>query len=62
MASDTSITGEVPVALRRIVTGHDTVYRWHCSGGKAVTKGIVETVDARGFLSRNWKDAGKQPD
>jgi hypothetical protein len=39
------------------VTGHDTVYRWHCSGGKAVTEGIVETVDARGFLSRNWKDA-----
>ncbi|BCG01711.1 hypothetical protein PPGU19_062790 (plasmid) [Paraburkholderia sp. PGU19] len=24
MASDTSITGEVPVALRRVVTGHDT--------------------------------------
>ena len=24
MASDTSISGEVPVALRRIVTGHDT--------------------------------------
>ena len=40
------------------VTGHDTVYRWHCSGGKAVTEGIVETVDARGFLSRltAWKD------
>ena len=41
------------------VTGHDTIYRWRCSGGKPVIEATVATVDARGFLSRNWKDAGR---
>jgi hypothetical protein len=40
------------------VTGHDTVYRWHCSGGRPGIDATAETVDARGFIARNWKDAG----
>lgn len=41
------------------VTGHHTIYAWRCSGGKPLIGGTVATVDARGFLSRNWKDAGQ---
>jgi|tagenome__1003787_1003787.scaffolds.fasta_scaffold20819057_2 hypothetical protein len=41
------------------VTGHDTIYRWRCSDGAPAILPIGETVDARGFLSRNWKDAGE---
>lgn len=41
------------------VTGHDTIYGWRCLGGTPVIAATVATVDARGFLSRNWKDAGK---
>jgi len=44
------------------VTGHDTIYRWRCSDGTPVAAAAVEAVDARGFLSRNWKDAGERPD
>jgi hypothetical protein len=40
------------------VTGHDTIYRWRCSNGKPAVSATVEDVDARGFLARNWKDAG----
>jgi hypothetical protein len=36
-------------------TGHDTIYRWRCTGRKAQPGGPVETVDARGFLERYWK-------
>jgi hypothetical protein len=45
-------------AVPMFVTGHDTIYRWRCSNGTASILAVVETVDARGFLSRNWKDAG----
>jgi hypothetical protein len=41
------------------VTGHDTIYGWRCSGETPVIAATVATLDARGFLSRNWKDAGK---
>jgi hypothetical protein len=40
------------------VTGHDTIYRWHCSGGRPQIMATVEALDARGFIARNWKDAG----
>ncbi|HTV87782.1 MAG TPA: hypothetical protein VME41_02090 [Stellaceae bacterium] len=39
------------------VTGHDTVYRWRCSGGKAATVGPPWPVDQRGFITRFWKRA-----
>ena len=41
------------------VTGHDTVYRWRCTDGTPSIETSVEPVDARGFLWRNWKDAGQ---
>lgn len=41
------------------VTGHDTIYRWRCSGGTPLIVSTVRTVDSRGFLSQNWKDAGR---
>lgn len=37
------------------VTGHDTVYRWHCQDAKAATIGKPLAVDRRGFISRLWK-------
>jgi hypothetical protein len=40
------------------VTGHDTIYRWACAAGSPSIAATVQPVDARGFLSRNWKDAG----
>lgn len=40
------------------VTGHDTIYRWRCSGPVADPGGPVEPVDGRGFLARFWKAAG----
>jgi hypothetical protein len=40
-----------------VVTGHDTIYRWRCTDGAPVAE-ATEAMDARGFLSRNWKDAG----
>jgi hypothetical protein len=40
------------------VTGHDTIYRWRCSAGQPRIEATVEAVDARGFIARNWKDAG----
>jgi hypothetical protein len=46
-------------AVPMFVTGHDTIYRWHCTDGTPRIEAAVEPVDARGFLSRNWKDAGR---
>jgi hypothetical protein len=46
-------TDNVPM----FVTGHDTIYQWRCSGGTPAIGATVQTVDERGFLSRNWKDA-----
>jgi len=36
-------------------TGHDTIYDWRCSGGKAVAGKTVVTVDPQGFVAENWK-------
>jgi hypothetical protein len=37
------------------VTGHDTIYRWRCAGGRAITVGKPLRVDRRGFIARLWK-------
>jgi hypothetical protein len=54
---DNRNAGRVPMA----VTGHDTIYSWRCSNGVPVIEG-TGAVNARGFLSGNWKDAGGQLD
>ena len=40
-------------------TGHDTIYRWRCIDGAPRIDATVGAVDARGFLSRNWKHGGQ---
>ena len=37
------------------VTGHDTIYRWRCSGTHAMAGGPGEALDSRGFIARLWK-------
>ncbi|MGH7101547.1 MAG: hypothetical protein ACREFJ_04040 [Acetobacteraceae bacterium] len=39
------------------VTGHDTIYRWRCHGGQAVTTATIFSVDPRGFIRQFWKPA-----
>ena len=39
------------------ITGHDTIYRWRCTGGSAITVGKPLRVDRRGFIARFWKRA-----
>jgi hypothetical protein len=53
---DHSQSDSVPM----FVTGHDTIYRWHCFAGRPQVDATVETVDARGFIARNWRDAGHE--
>jgi hypothetical protein len=38
-------------------TGHDTIYRWRCRGGRAATVGAAMKLDRRGFIARYWKPA-----
>ncbi|MGH7111795.1 MAG: hypothetical protein ACREFK_15360 [Stellaceae bacterium] len=38
-----------------VVTGHDSIYRWHCAGARAAASGPARAVDARGFIARFWK-------
>jgi hypothetical protein len=37
------------------VTGHDTLYSWHCANGKAAAGTPVGELDARGFFLDYWK-------
>lgn len=37
------------------VTGHDTIYAWHCDGDVAKPRKKIGTVDARGFFEEYWK-------
>lgn len=37
------------------ITGHDTLYSWHCTGAKAETGAPVGALDARGFFADYWK-------
>ncbi len=36
------------------VTGHDTVYSWHCSNGSAAVLDQVEKVDGAGYIEQIW--------
>jgi hypothetical protein len=45
-------------SIPMFVTGHDTINRWRCSGGRPLIDAPAEAVDARGFIARNWKDTG----
>ena len=36
-------------------SGHNTIYRWRCAGGKSEIVGTIDAVDSRGFLQRSWK-------
>ena len=38
-----------------VVTGHGSIYRWHCSGTRAAASGPPRAVDARGFIANLWK-------
>jgi hypothetical protein len=37
------------------VTGHDSLYSWHCRGARASTGTSVGALDARGFFEEYWK-------
>ena len=36
------------------VTGHATIYSWHCLKDKAALQGQIEKVDAQGYLAGIW--------
>jgi hypothetical protein len=38
------------------VTGHDTIYEWHCEGTVAKPGKTIGVVDARGFFVDYWKE------
>jgi hypothetical protein len=38
------------------VTGHDTIYEWHCEGNVAKSGKRIGTVDAHGFFTEYWKE------
>ena len=37
------------------VTGHDTIFRWHCAGTRAAASGPPLKRDPRGFIAHLWK-------
>jgi hypothetical protein len=37
------------------VTGHDTLYSWHCAGRAALAGSPVGKLDSRGFFQQYWK-------
>jgi len=37
------------------VTGHETIYRWRCTGSTATTTGEAAKLDARGFFADYWR-------
>jgi len=37
------------------VTGHDSLYSWHCIGSKAATGASRGALDAGGFFEQYWK-------
>jgi hypothetical protein len=36
------------------VTGHATIYSWHCVGHQAATQTQIDQADAAGYLQRIW--------
>ncbi len=47
--------GSDPIPM--YVTGHATIYRWHCDGPRAAITGTALDVDQRGFIAQYWKQA-----
>jgi hypothetical protein len=41
----------IPMAI----TGHSTIYDWHCSSRQAVPRRQFSKVNGRGFEAMNWK-------
>jgi len=39
------------------VTGHNSLYSWHCVGARAATGAPRGTLDAQGFFADYWKTA-----
>ena len=39
------------------VTGHNSLYSWHCIGARAATGAPRGTLDDRGFFAEYWKTA-----
>jgi len=37
-----------------VVTGHDTIYSWHCAKGAPEVLEQIDQVDAAGYLTRIW--------
>lgn len=42
-------------AVPLYVTGHDSLYSWHCVGSRAATGASRGPLDARGFFEEYWK-------
>jgi hypothetical protein len=38
-----------------VATGHGTIYSWACTGTKPRITGVLQKVDARGYIADNWK-------
>ncbi|HEX5369403.1 MAG TPA: hypothetical protein VFY10_08325, partial [Dehalococcoidia bacterium] len=43
-----------PFDMPAFVTGHDTIWRWQCQGGKAVATKQIFQVDQQGYISSFW--------
>jgi hypothetical protein len=43
------------------VTGHATIYSWHCVGQQAATLAQIDQVDAAGYLKRIWYEVTPSP-
>jgi len=42
------------------VTGHDTIYAWHCNQQTPIVQQQVFTVDGRGFIAEIWYQIAPQ--
>ena len=42
--------GNIPMS----VTGHATIFSWHCVGEQAATQSQIDQADAEGYLKRIW--------
>lgn len=47
-----------PEIIPAYVTGHASIYAWHCQGGHAVPVRRIAELDDRGFVARYWKPLG----
>jgi len=43
------------------VTGHATIYSWHCLGLEAATQAQIDQADAAGYLKRIWYEIPARP-